>query len=87
MEQGIPSGRDFWAEERNVRELQVLSDLVVSLLFGSNLTLFESLLLLKAAKKFALNRFPDKMETYELIYGSRFRRALTERMISSSERN
>jgi len=87
MQQGIPSPQDFRAEERKIREIQILSDLVVSLLRAGKLSLFESLLLLKAAKKFVLARFPDKEEVYEMIYGSRFRRVLRERMNSSSERN
>ena len=87
MEREGGSSEELRAEERKVREVQVLSDLVVRLLIGSNFTLYECLLLLKAAKRFALSRFPDKEETYELIYGSRFRRVLRERMGFSSERN
>lgn len=83
MKQNIPSFNDFWTEEKKVRELQILSDVVVSLLRGGDLSLYESLLLLKAAKKFALIRFPDKEETYELTLGSRFRRVLREKMSSS----
>ena len=78
---------DLWAEERRVRELQIMADLVVCLLTGAELPLYESLLLLKAAKRFTLKRFPDKEETYDLIYGSRFRRVLGERIALSSERN
>ena len=87
MERRSPHPGDLWAEERRVRELQIMADLVVCLLTGSNLALYEALLLLKAAKRFALKRFPDKEETYELIYGSRFRRVLGERIALSSERN
>lgn len=70
-----------------MREVQIMADLVVSLLADRSLTLYKSLLLLKAAKRFALKRFPDKEETYDLIYGSRFRRALKQRMTQASERN
>ena len=70
-----------------MRQVQIMADLVVFLLADRNLALYESLLLLKAAKKFALKRFPDKEETYDLIYGSRFRRILRERMALSWERN
>jgi hypothetical protein len=31
------------------------------------------------AKKTALQLFPDKEETFDLIYGSRFRRVLVEK--------
>ena len=82
-----PHPEELRAEERRVRELQIMADLILCLLAGTNLALYESLLLLKAAKRFALYRFPDKEETYELIYGSRFRRVLRERMALSSERN
>lgn len=87
MNRMSPFPRDFWAEERKVRELQILSDLVVRLLLLSPLSLFESLRLLRVAKRLALNRFPDKEETYEIIYGSRFRRILRERMLISPEQN
>ena len=79
--------QDLWAEERRVRELQIMADLVLCLLADANLALYESLILLNAVKRFALRRFPDKEETYELIYGSRFRRTLKERMAHASERN
>jgi hypothetical protein len=78
---------DLRAEERSVRELQIMSDLVVCLLTGGNLALYEALLVLKAAKRCALKRFPDKEETYELVYGSRFRRIMAEKMALASERN
>jgi len=87
MEETRPNPEDLRAEEKRVRELQIMADLVVCLLTGADLVLYESLLLLKATKRFALNRFPDKEETYELIYGSRFRRVLGKRMALSSERN
>jgi hypothetical protein len=87
MQPEKPSFEDLRAEERKIREIQILSTLVVNALRVSNLTLFECTLLLKAAKRFVLSRFPDKEELYEMIYGSRFRRALRERIASSSERN
>ncbi len=54
-------------------------DLTAALLWRVNLTLEEARDVVNHAKQTALELFPDKEETFDLIYGSRFRRILAEK--------
>lgn len=67
------------AEERNLRRLRRAMDVTTVLLWRVNLTLEEARDVVGHAKYTALQLFPDKEETFELIYGSRFRRILAEK--------
>lgn len=67
------------AEERKLRRLGRAMDLTAALLWRVNLTLEEAQDVVNHAKITALELFPDKEETFDLIYGSRFRRILAEK--------
>ena len=67
------------AEERQLRRLRRAMDVTAALLWGVNLTLEEAQDVVSHAKNTALQLFPDKEETFDLIYGSRFRRILVEK--------
>jgi hypothetical protein len=67
------------AEERRIRRLRRAMDIAVALLWQVDLTLAEAQDVVEHAKKTALELFPDKEETFDLIYGSRFRRVLVEK--------
>lgn len=54
-------------------------DLAVTLLWQVDLTLTEAQEVIEHAKKTALQLFPDKEQTFDLIYGPRFRRVLAEK--------
>jgi hypothetical protein len=66
-------------ENRKVRRLQVAVDLVMNLLRQSDLPVEEAAALVAQTRQFALRLFPDKEQTYDLIYQSRFKRLLTEK--------
>lgn len=66
-------------EERNLRRLRRAMDVSATLLWKVDLTLEEAQDIVQHAKNTALKLFPDKEETYDLIYGARFRRILTEK--------
>jgi len=66
-------------EEKRLKRLKYIVDLTAALLWQSNLTLGEAQKLIADAKGRALELFPDKEETFDLIYGSRLRRILTEK--------
>lgn len=66
-------------EERRLRRLRRAMDLTAALLWRVNLTLEEAQDVVNHAKQTALQLFPDKEETFDLIYGSRFRRILVEK--------
>ena len=67
------------AEERKIRRLSRAMDLTAALLWRVELTLEEAQDVVNHAKLTALNLFPGKEETFDLIYGSRFRRILVEK--------
>jgi hypothetical protein len=67
------------AEERQLRRLRRAMDVTAALLWGVDLTFEESQNVVSHAKETALQMFPDKEETFDLIYGSRFRRILVEK--------
>ncbi len=69
----------FDAEERQLRRLRCAMDVTAALLWGMDLTFEESQNVVSHAKETALQLFPDKEETFDLIYGSRFRRILVEK--------
>jgi hypothetical protein len=66
-------------EERKLRRLRRAMDLAAALLWRVDLTFEEAQDVVNHAKQTALKLFPDKEETFDLIYGSRFRRILTEK--------
>jgi hypothetical protein len=67
------------AEERKIRRLRQSMDVAAALLWRVDLTLEEAQDVIGHAKDIALQLFPDKEETFDLIYGSRFRRILIEK--------
>ena len=67
------------AEEKKLRRLGRAMDIAVALLWRIDLTLEEAQDVVNHAKRTALQLFPDKEETFDLIYGARFRRVLIEK--------
>jgi hypothetical protein len=74
-----PDKEALLAEERKLRRLGRAMDLAAALLWRVDLTLDEARDVVNHAKRTALELFPDKEETFDLIYGSRFRRILIEK--------
>ena len=54
-------------------------DVAVALLWRIDLSLEEAQDVVNHAKQTALQLFPDKEDTFDLIYGARFRRILVEK--------
>jgi len=66
-------------EDRRIHQLRLIVDFACSVISRQKITLEESIRLIEGVKKIALQLFPDKESTFDLIYGSRFRRILLER--------
>jgi len=66
-------------ESRKVRRLQLVVDLVMNVLRQSDIPVEEAAELVAQTRRFALNLFPDKGNTYDLIYQPRFQRILAEK--------
>jgi hypothetical protein len=67
------------AENRKLRRLGRAMDLAAALLWQVDLTLEEARDIVNHAKRTALQLFPGKEDTFDLIYGPRFRRILAEK--------
>ncbi|MFQ5851149.1 MAG: hypothetical protein ACE5JU_11260 [Candidatus Binatia bacterium] len=67
------------AEERRLQKLRKIVDLTAAVVWQADLTLLEAQKLIADARSRALELFPDKGETFDLIYGPRFRRLLAEK--------
>ena len=74
-----PDREALLAEEKKLRRLGRAMDIAAALLWKVNLTLEDAQDVVSHAKRTALQLFPDKEETFDLIYGSRFRRILVEK--------
>jgi hypothetical protein len=66
-------------ERLKIRRLRVTVDLVCNLLRQSDLPLAESVRLVQAVRKSALELFPGKERAFDLIYAPRFARILREK--------
>ncbi len=66
-------------EEAKLQKLRGITNLTVALLSQADLSLVDAQKLIAQTRSKALELFPDKADTFDLIYGSRFRRILAER--------
>ncbi|MFT4112748.1 hypothetical protein [Silvibacterium sp.] len=67
-------------EERNLRRLQLMMDLVMSVIRqDKSLTVDEAAVMVADSRKAALAMFPDKELAYNLIYKPRLQRLMRER--------
>lgn len=76
----MPSREALEDENRKLRRLRLLVDLVLARLYQDpELTLLEALDLVERCRDAALHLFPGKEEAFELIYRPRFERVLAAR--------
>ena len=66
-------------ESRKVRRLQIVVDLVMSVLRQSEIPVEEAAELVAQTRAYALSLFPDKEATYDLLYQSKFQRLMAEK--------
>jgi hypothetical protein len=67
-------------EARNIRRLQIMISMVMSVIGQDpNLTLEEASELAAGAKRAALAMFPDKELAYDILYKPRLQRLMNER--------
>lgn len=67
-------------ERRKIRRLQLMVDMVLSVLFQDpELTLEEAMDMINNCKNAALAMFPDKELAFDLIYKPRLQRVVNER--------
>ncbi len=66
-------------EDRRIRYLQLLVDFALAHIAQSPMSLDEAEGIVAGVRRQALRLFPDKKETFELIYTPRFRRLIAEK--------
>ena len=74
-----PTETEIQEESRRIRRLQLMMNLVMSVISQGNLPLEEASDLIASTKRAALNLFPDKELAYDLIYRPRLQRLLREK--------
>ncbi len=75
----MASEAEIREESRKVRRLQIVVNLVMQVISQSDIPIEEASDLVASTRQFALNLFPDKGPTYDLIYRPRFQRLLAEK--------
>lgn len=73
-----PSPADVQEESRRVRSVRLMVDLASNLIMQGNISRAEGEALVTAVRARILDLFPDREETYELLYATRFARLLDE---------
>jgi hypothetical protein len=77
--EGRPRRSDVEEEDRRVRTLRRLVDFSLAYIAQSNIPLEQARAIVEGVKRYALRLFPNKEETFDLIYLPRFRRLLQEK--------
>jgi len=75
----VATQEEIIEESRKVRRLQIVVDLVMSVLRQSEIPVEEAAQLVAQTRAYALSLFPDKEPTYDLLYQSKFRRLMNEK--------
>ncbi len=76
----VQSVKDKLEEQRKIRRLQMMMDMVMSVISqDSSLTVDQAAEMVADSKKAALAMFPDKELAYNIIYKPRFQRLMRER--------
>lgn len=80
MDRPSATSEEIAAETRKVRRLQLMMDLVMSVISQNDaMTVEEASELVASARRAALNLFPGKELAYDLIYRPRFQRLMAEK--------
>ena len=79
QDQAQPNAHEIDDENRRIRRLQIMMNMVMSVLSQEDMSLEEASELVTNAKRAALAMFPDKELAYDLIYKPRLQRLLRER--------
>ena len=66
-------------ENKKIRQLRFCADLTYAMIAQGDYALDDAYLLIESLKKVAVTLFPGKEDTFDLIYGSRFKRLIMEK--------
>ena len=77
--QSNPKQPEVEDENRRIRRLQIMMNMVMAVISQEDMTLEEASEMAANAKRAALAMFPDKELAYDLIYKPRLQRLMRER--------
>jgi len=77
--QSNPNQAEVEDENRRIRRLQIMMNMVMAVISQDDMTLEEASEMAANAKRAALAMFPDKELAYDLIYKPRLQRLMRER--------
>jgi hypothetical protein len=66
-------------ENKKIRRLRFMVDFTLEYIRTQRLSHDQALLVVEGVKRFALGLFPDKEETFDIVYAPRFKRLLNEK--------
>ncbi len=66
-------------ENKKVKQLRFCVDLTYAMIAQGDYSLDDAYLLIESLKKVAVTLFPGKDKTFDLIYGTRFKRLIMEK--------
>jgi predicted HTH domain antitoxin len=75
-EKAAPTQAEIDEESRRGRRLRLAVQLAIELIHGGTLSYEEAVQLMAATRRLALQLFPGKGETFDLIYARRLERSL-----------
>ena len=75
----MPTDEQIKEEDRKIRYLRRMVDFTIILIMESDMTFEDASRHAAAVRGFALNLFPDKGEVFDLVYGQKIRRLLTDK--------
>jgi len=75
----VASQEEILEENRKVRRLQIVVNLVLNLVAQSDIPIEEASELVAHTRQFALELFPDKAQVYDIIYQPKFKRLMAEK--------
>ena len=70
-------------ENKRIRRLRFIVDFSLHYIRTQRLSHDEAILVVEGVKRFALNLFPEKEETFDIVYAPRFKRLLNEKYLRS----
>lgn len=79
MSKDIEKKKAVIEENKKIKRLRFCVDLTYALIAQGDLSIDEAYLAIESLKKVALILFPGKESTFNLVYGSRFKRLLMEK--------
>jgi hypothetical protein len=73
-----PTQADIDEESRRTRRLRIVVNLTLDVISQGQLPYDEAMEIVAAARRVALQLFPEKGDTYDLIYAPKFARLMSE---------